>query len=127
MLENPNFERCLSKFSQQFQKVAAMKNVESKKKYLYAFGTEATQRSHGKKKTGRRINVQVTAISRRKYKSYGRFAATRGRKPARSQVYISEENETVLHSLPQPAPKKRKLKHSLKDAIASNVAGAKKH
>ena len=38
MLENPNFERCLSKFSQQFQKVAAMKNVESKKKYLYAFG-----------------------------------------------------------------------------------------
>ena len=126
-LENPDFEKCLSKFSKQVEKVVAMKNVESKKKHLYAFGTEATQKSHGKKKTGQRINVQVTALSRRKYKSYGRSVAHRGRRPARSQLYVSDDSESVLHSLPQPTPKKRKLKHSLKDAIASNVAGSKKH
>ena len=77
-----------------------MKNVESKKKYLFAFGTEATQRSHGKKKTGKRINVSVMAISRRKYKSHGRSVATRGRRPARSQLFVSEDSEdseSVLH------------------------------
>ena len=80
---------------------------------------------HGKRKMGKRINVQVTATARRKYKSHGRSSATRGLRPTKTQLYIDGDKETTLHSL--PLPKKRKLKHSLKDAIASNVAGAKKH
>ena len=43
--ENSGFEKCLSKFSKQVEKVTALKYVELKKKYLFAFVTEATQKS----------------------------------------------------------------------------------
>ena len=73
-----------------------IKNKESLKKHLYAFGTEATQKSYGKKKSGRRINVQVMSISRQKYKSHGRYAANKGRRPARSQLYVKSFTLSTL-------------------------------
>ena len=61
---------------------------------LFSFGNEANSKSHDKQKTGRRINVQVMAMSRRKY------MATRGKRPVRTQLYVDENSGKILHFLP---------------------------
>ena len=75
--------------------------------------------------------MQPTAVSRRKFKHRGRGAASYGRRvkdtALKSTMVVTDEDETILHSLPKQKHRSNKLVHSLKSAVDNNRQNAKKH
>ena len=86
-----------------------------------------------KRKIGRNINVQPTALARRTFPSKGKSAARHGRRqkdqePGRRQVVLDQnDEEAVYFSLPKQKRKKIQHKHSLKESVDSNRPNPKKH
>ena len=107
--------------------------VEKFKWYCYGFGHElsAKQKSGKKKKNGKSIPVQATAISRRTYRHRGRSAAVSGRKPKPSNVtqFIITENDdgATYHSQPVPNKRPKRAGNNLAADVASNRPGVSRH
>ena len=84
------------------------------------------------RKIGRNINVQPTAIARRRFRSKGKGAARTGRRledqeSGKRQIVLDEnDNENVYFSLPKQKRRKQQ-KHSLKDSVNENRPNPKKH
>ena len=108
--------------------------VETFKRYCYGFGLElsAKQKSGKKKKNGKSIPVQVTAITRRTFKHRGRSAAVSGRKPkpaSNLKQFIITDNDdgAMFHSQPMPNKRSKRGQHSLSSDVASNRPGVTRH
>ena len=101
----------------------------------YSIGQELSSvKGKGKKrKIGKNINVQPTALARRTFPSKGKSAARHGRRqqelePGRRQVVLNEnDEEDVYFSLPKTKKRKTQQKHSLKESVDNNRPNPKKH
>ena len=86
-----------------------------------------------KKKIGRNINVQPTAIAPRRFWSKGKGAARTGRRledqePGKRQIVLDKnDDENVFFSLPKQKKRRKQQKHSLKDSVNENRPNPKKH
>ena len=85
------------------------------------------------RKIGRNINVQPTAIARRRFRSKGKAAARTGKRledqePGKRQIVLDEnDDENVFFSLPKQKKRRKQQKHSLKDPVNENQPNPKKH
>ena len=121
-------QKCFNTLSKKVSK-SVQGGVETFKRYCYGFGLElsAKQKSGKKKKNGKSIPVQATAISRRTYRHRGRSAAVSGRKPKSSNVtqfIITEIDDSATYPS-QPVPNKRPKRagNNLAADVASNRPG----
>ena len=86
-----------------------------------------------KRKIGRNINVQPTAMARRIFRSRGKGAARTGRRiqdqeSGKRQIVLDEnDDENVYFSLPKQKKRKTRQKHSLKNSVDENRPNPKKH
>ena len=86
-----------------------------------------------KRKIWRNINVQPTAIARRRFRSKGKGAARTGRRLedqelGKRQIVLDEnDDENVYFSLPKQKKRRKQQKHSLKDSVNENRPNPKKH
>ena len=92
----------------------------------YSIGQESSSvKGKGKKrKIGKNINVQPTALARRTFPSKGKQEL----EPGRRQVFLNEnDEEDVYFSLPKTKKRKTQQKHSLKESVDNNRPNPKKH
>ena len=109
--------------------------TQALEKIHYSVGKETSSVvGKGKKrKIGRNINVQPTALARRTFPSKGKSAARHGRRlkdqePGKRQLVINENDEEELYfSLPKQKKRKTQQKHSLKESVDQNRPNPKKH
>ena len=109
--------------------------TQALQKINYSLGQELSSvAGKGKKrKIGRRINVQPTALARRTFPSKGKSAARHGRRqkdqePGRRQMVLNQsDEEEVYFSLPKQKKRKTQHKHSLKESVDNNRPNPKKH
>ena len=107
---------------------------------MFSYGSETDDVVKGKrKKRGIHINVQPTALTRRRYKEKGKGQSTKGRRlreveehAAGAQLNVTDESEnegTSYSVLPTKKQKKNisQKKHSLKTATDKNISAARKH
>ena len=95
--------------------------TQALQKINYSIGQELSSAvGKGKKrKIGRNINVQPTAIARRRFRSKGKGAARTGRRledqePGKRQIVLDEnDDENVFFSLPKQKKRRKQQKHSL--------------
>ena len=61
----------------------------------------------------------------------GRGSASYGRRvkdsALKSQMVLVEDDDVIVHSLPQQKPRPNKMAHSLKEAVQKNRQNARKH
>ena len=101
----------------------------------YSIGQElsAAMGKGKKRKIGRNINVQPTAMARRIFRSRGKGAARTGRRiqdqeSGKRQIVLDEnDDENVYFSLPKQKKRKTRQKHSLKNSVDENRPNSKKH
>ena len=107
--------------------------TQALEKIHYSVGKETSSVvGKGKKrKIGRNINVQPTALARRSFRSRGKGSARVGRRQkdmeqGKRQMSLDDETdkENVFFSLPK---QKLHQKHSLKDSVYQNRPNPKKH
>ena len=132
--QDKSVQKCFEVFT---KKVASsvQGGVEKFKRYCYGFGKElSTKQKNGKKKkNGKTIPVQPTAVSRRTFRHRGRSAAVSGRKPkpARnvSQVFITDQDDggALYHSQPVPNKRQKRGGHNLAADVANNQPGVTRH
>ena len=86
-----------------------------------------------KRKIGRNINVQPTALARQTFLSKGKNAAKHGRclkeqESGKQQIVLNQDDEEeVYFSLPKRKRRKTQEKHSLKESVDQNRPNPKKH
>ena len=107
--------------------------TQALEKIHYSVGKETSSVvGKGKKrKIGRNINVQPTALARRSFRSRGKGSARVGRRQkdmeqGKRQMSLDDETdkENVYFSLPK---QKLHQTHSLKDSVDQNRPNPKKH
>ena len=119
-----NFRKAFKKFK---TKCSKMRNTNPNTliRYFHDFAQDR------KRKNSFLIPVQSTAIARRKFKHRGRTVSQSGRRhkevQRRTEMFVTETDENVWHSLPSKKRPRLQLEHSLSSAVASNRHNAKKH
>ena len=83
------------------------------------------------RKTSNLIPVQPTAKPRRKTKQSGKTSARYGRKSKTSslekQLNVEDEEENVYYKLPGVKSRKKRMVHSLTEAVENNTQNEKRH
>jgi hypothetical protein len=126
------YKTAINIFTKQLEKLGKVERDSALQKTLCSFGKSVTEPlSQGKRKKLGRINVQVTARSRRRFKLRGSRMAIMGA-PTKSQslkrqLEVDDDEETVRHKLPTLKKMKPKQTHSLQNDVAKNRRASKKH
>ena len=117
-----NFRKAFRKFK---TKCSTMKNTNQNT--LIRHGREMD----GKRKNSYLIPVENTAPPKRKNMERGCSVAQEGRRhkevERRTEIFITETEENVWHSLPSKKRPRLQLEHSLSSAVSNNRHNAKKH
>ena len=119
-----NFRKAFRKFK---TKCSTMRNTNQNTliRHFHDFAQD------GKRKNSFLIPVQNTAPPRRVNKERGRGVAQDGRRhkevQRRTEIFITETEENVWHSLPSKKRPRLQLEHSLSSAVSNNRHNAKKH
>ena len=104
---------------------------------MFSYGSQTADVVRGKRtKRGSQINVQPTALGRRKFRERGKGPSSKGRRlreveeHARMQIVVNDDSDdegTYYFSLPNKKQKTSSQKHSLKLATEKNISAARKH
>ena len=123
--------RCYQKpvvsFTKNIRNIGTMK-TENFKTALYSFNKDmvgATKK--GRKKKGRIIHIQKTAVSRRTFKARGSTSSRKGRPRKDVVIPTKRKGDPVSYCLPKQKKTKKANPHCLSNSVAANRGAEKKH